>query len=206
MMKQLFLFAILLVGSSFLAPSSSAAIIQFDLLGFGGAGLLPSNERPTAASGTGSGGEIGPNGILFDDMAKILSVNVGWGSGNGYTDLTGTVNAGHIHTAGTGGGILAAGAVLIGFNLNPGVSDRPEDGFVQQNFVLDAAQETLLFNGDLYLNFHTLDNRGGEIRGNLVQAVAVPEPSSVIACAVISAGGVILVRRRRASTRTVSQR
>jgi len=63
-----------------------SAIIEFDLLGKAGPGLLPGNEAPTTP--VGSGGEIGA-GIFFNDVTLQLTINVGWGSGNGFTDLTG---------------------------------------------------------------------------------------------------------------------
>jgi hypothetical protein len=42
---------------------------------------------------------------------------------------------------------------------------------------LSAAQETDLLNGKYYINIHTANNGGGEIRGFLV---AVPEPSGAL--------------------------
>src|SRR5688572_14254694 len=72
-----------------------AAVIPFDLFGRSGAGLLGANENPTVVGG-GSGGELG-TGILFDDVTLVLSINVGWGTANGFTDLTGNTTLGHLH-------------------------------------------------------------------------------------------------------------
>jgi hypothetical protein len=56
----------------------------------------------------------------------------------------------------------------------------------------------LLSNQD-YINFHTVQNPGGEIRGQIVR---VPEPGSLalVACAL---GGIYLVTRRKAATLSV---
>ena len=73
----------------------NAATISYDLLGAAGAGLLPGNEPGTIIGGTG--GEIGA-GISLDDVTNILTINVGWGSGNGpFTDLSSNVSNQHIH-------------------------------------------------------------------------------------------------------------
>ena len=80
-----------------LVASANAATIQFDLQGTAGFGLLGGNENPAVPSGQGgSGGEIGA-GISYDDGSNVLTINIAWGSGNGFTDLTGDATAGHIH-------------------------------------------------------------------------------------------------------------
>ena len=182
------------------STSTNAAIVTFDLLGVAGPGLLPGNERPVAASGTGSGGEIGPTGIVFDDVTKLLTVNVGWGSQRGFTDLTGVVNAGHLHTAGPGGGIGGFGGVLQGLTI---ADNSADNGLVSTSITLSAPQEALLLAGDTYLNFHTTANGGGEIRGNLV-ATAIPEPGSMIPLAVLLALFAMIYRRRMMQSSAVA--
>ena len=76
---------------SFISSAASAAIVQFDLQGQAGSGLLPGNEL-AAVVGGGTGGEVG-GGITFDDVTKVLTLNVGWGSGQGFTDLSGDATA-----------------------------------------------------------------------------------------------------------------
>jgi subtilisin family serine protease len=70
-----------------------------------------------------------------------------------------TLTAGHIHTgpAGING--------PVAHMLNPAV-----DGIsrLADEVVLTAAEETLLLNGGLYVNFHTAANPGGELRGQIV--------------------------------------
>lgn len=177
-----------------LAMHASASIIPFDLQGTAGFGMLGGNEFPAVAGG-GSGGEIG-SGIFYDDFSKILTLNVGWGSGNGFTNLMGTVTAAHIHgpTASTGTAAFAENAGVL-FSLGgstPGFnSSGTNGGWTNTTATLSAAQETNLFNGQLYLNAHTPTNPGGEIRGQLV---AAPEPSSAVLAALGLAG---LASRRR---------
>lgn len=166
-----------------LALPASSAVLSFDLQGLGGSGLLGTNEVPNATGGTG--GEI-LGGITFDDVSKILTVNVGWGSGQGFTDLTGTANAAHLHGPAPQN---ANGGVLQGFSINDNSADN---GFISQSLTLTAPQETALLDGLTYINIHTAANGGGEMRGNLVQ---VPEPSSA---ALGLLAGLLFFRRKRA--------
>ena len=155
----------------FTAPLARAVVVQFDLQGTAGPGLLPGNQNPATTGGTG--GELG-TGISFDNVSKMLTVNVGWGSTNGFTDLSSTPTAAHIHgpTVSTAPGSYTENAgVLFPLTINSGTA--------QGNTItallgpLSAAQEGYLTNGQLYLNVHTAINGGGEIRGNLVLSPTV---------------------------------
>jgi hypothetical protein len=179
------------VVSAFLAfaLSAHAAIINLDLLGKAGAGLLAGNENGTILGTPGSGGEIGA-GIFLNDVTLQLTVNVGWGSGNGFLNLTSNANNSHIHgpTAASGAGAFTQDANVL-FNL-PRVSDSLSNGSISTTVTLTPTQVTELLAGRYYVNVHTGTNGGGEIRGNIV----VPEPSNL---ALISLGGFFLARRRR---------
>ena len=63
------------------------------------------------------------------------------------------------------------------------------------NTTLLAQVENLL-NGRAYLNFHTVQNPGGEIRGNF--NAVIPEPSTYVLMASGLAGVGLIARRRRA--------
>ena len=76
--------------------SAEAHMISFDLVGKAGAGLLSGNQNQPINGTPGSGGESG-SGIVFNDQTAVLTINVAWGSGNGFTNLTGNATAGHIH-------------------------------------------------------------------------------------------------------------
>lgn len=188
-MKTTFLAALTLA----LASSAQAAIIQFDLLGKGSAGLSSTNENVVVTGVPGTGGESGA-GIFFDDITKILTINVAWGSGNGFTNLTGNATAGHIHGPTVSGGTASFtenGGVLVGLDSLPGWNPSSISGGVTNGtLTLTAPQEAALLAEKTYINIHTGTNGGGEMRGNLV---VVPEPSH----AILSLVGLVLLGTRR---------
>jgi hypothetical protein len=181
----------LLLASFLLASVAPAATILFDLQGQAGFGLLPGNET-TAVSGTpGTGGEIGA-GISFDNFTNVLTINVGWGTGNGFTNLTGAATASHIHGPTPSSGTAAfTQAVGVLFNLTRNDSTA-NAGFISTTVNLTGAQATELLAGRYYINIHTSTNSGGEIRGNLV---AVPEPGRAMLSALALLA--LITRRRR---------
>ncbi|MEQ1853205.1 MAG: CHRD domain-containing protein [Chthoniobacteraceae bacterium] len=169
-----------------LALQASAALIPFNLQGQAGSGLLSGNETGAVAGTPGSGGEIGA-GITFDDVSKVLTINVGWGTSNGFTNLTGAISGAHIHGPAitptpftTTAGVvvnLQTNAVTTGYtSASFTTTTSASAGTSSGSVTLDATREAQLMASQLYINIHTATNGGGEIRGNLV---AVPEPSSV---------------------------
>lgn len=191
-MKTLLLTSILTVFAAW-APAQAATIL-FSLEGSAGSGLLPGNETGILNGTPGSGGVVG-SGISFDDLTMTLSIDIGWGSGNGFTDLTGVATAGHIHGPTASGGTAAfvenAGPLLF-LSTESGWDASASSGGFQGDFTLTAGQAIDLMDGKLYINVHTATNGGGEIRGNLV---VVPEPSSSFLIA--AALGTVCLRRRR---------
>jgi hypothetical protein len=174
--------------------SVQAATFNFDLLGQAGPGLIIGNEVPTVPASGGSGGEVGA-GISYDDVLNYLTINVGWGSGMGFTDLTGTTTAGHIHgptPSNAPGSFSEAVSPLITLHTLPGWNSSATNGGFSGTLILTEEQESFLFDGRLYFNAHTSANPGGEIRGNLV-----PEPATIGLFA-LGAVGVLLLARRRA--------
>ena len=170
---------------------ASAATILFDLQGTGGSGMLNTNEPGSITGGTG--GEVGA-GIFYDDVANLLTINVGWGSSQGFTDLSSASNNSHIHgpTAGNNGaGFTQTAGVL--FNLTRSSNAVTGGIFTTAPITLSAAQEIDLLNGKYYINIHTANNGGGEARGFLV--VAVPEPSHAV-CAILGLS-IMAFRRKR---------
>jgi len=140
--------------------------VQFDLIGTAGSGLLFGNE-PAVASG-GTGGEVGA-GISFDPGTNILTLNVGWGSSQGFTDLSSSSNNSHIHgptAANNGSGFTQTAGVL--FNLSRSSNAVTGGTFTTTLVTLTAGQATDLNNGKYYINIHTVNNGGGELRGFLV--------------------------------------
>ena len=175
-----------------LVASAHATLLDFDLTGIAGPGLLPGNEPGSITGGTG--GEIGA-GIIYDDVLNLLTVsNIGWGSSQGFTDLSSIANNSHIHgptTNNNGNGFTQTAGVL--FNLTRSSSAATGGTFTNAPITLTAAQETDLLNGKFYVNLHTANNGGGEIRGFLVPA-PVPEPATA-GLAVL--GTLALLRRNR---------
>lgn len=179
------------------ATLASATIIQIDLIGKGGSGLLSGNENGTINGTPGSGGEVGA-GISYDDASNDLTINIGWGTGNGFINLSGNATAGHIHgtTASNAPASFNENAgVLIGLDGLGGWNANASSGGLTGTVNLSAGQETALLNGQLYINVHTAVNGGGEIRGQLI---AVPEPSTY--AALLGLAGLAFATWRRRQT------
>ena len=180
--------------------SAQGATVAFDLFGKAGQGLLSANENPPGGTlnGTpGNGGELG-TGILFDDVTRVLTINVGWGTGNSasFANLSGSATVGHIHgvTPSTGtAAYLENVGVLYNLFDQPGWNNSASAGGFNGSITIAANHVSALMNGQLYLNVHTSANTGGEIRGNLVP---VPEPSTYTLFALGGLGLLGWMRRR----------
>ena len=155
--------------------SVQAHMISFDLLGKAGSGLISGNQNQTINGTPGSGGEVGA-GIVFNDQTGVLNIEVAWGSGNGFTNLTGNATAGHIHgpTASNAPASFNEDApVLINLDDTAGWNPSATNGGITRSVTLTSTQITQLFAGRLYINVHTAANGAGEIRGNLVRQAFV---------------------------------
>ena len=192
-MKNIILIVIIGLLSAAKLPG---ATILFDLRGTAGTGLLIGNENPAVITG-GSGGEVGA-GITYDNVSRILTLNLGWGASNGFTNLTGSTTGGHIHGPTTSGGTAAFtqnASVLFSLDTLPGWnSSASAGGLTNGTVTLTAAQETELLAGRYYVNVHTTTNSGGEIRGYLT---AVPEPDRA---GLIGLGIILSALRRKRKT------
>jgi hypothetical protein len=179
-----------------MASAANAAVIQFDLFGKAGAGLLSGNENHVINGIAGSGGEV-LGGISFDDATNLLTLNFGFGSANGFGDLTGNASAAHIHGPTASGGSASYtqnAGVKYGLNTLPGWNPSATGGgMTGVTVAINPGDVAALLDGRFYINVHTPANGSGEIRGNLVP---IPEPAGAVLGMV--AGGVLLLRRRRA--------
>ena len=176
---------------------TQAALIPFDLKGTAGTGLLGGNEAPTPVVGGGSGGEMS-TGIVFNDVTLVLTIITGWGSANGFTNLTGAATAGHLHGPTASGGTAAftqSAAPKYTIDSLAGWNPSASAGGFNGTVTILAADVVALENGQFYMNIHTATNGGGEIRGYLT---VVPEPSSA-ALLMTGALGMLARRRRRAT-------
>ena len=178
-----------------LVSTANAAIIPFDLIGTAGAGLLPGNEPGSITGGTG--GEVGA-GITFDNVLNQLTINVGWGSSQGFVNLSSLANNSHVHgptATNNGNGFTEVAGTIFTLTRS---SNAVTGGTITQTLSYSAAQATDLLNGKHYINLHTVNNGGGEIRGFLV---AVPEPSSLglAALGLLGVASGSRIRRRKAA-------
>lgn len=97
-----------------------------------------------ADTGVGTGTIMGS----YDDGTMLLDYTITW------QDLTSMVTNMHFHL----GAVGISGGVALGI---PGPWSSPQVG---TGIILDAAQELDLLSGDWYVNVHTSDFGGGEIR------------------------------------------
>jgi hypothetical protein len=146
---------------------SDAAIVNFDVSPPGtspGVGLSPLNEVPPATNSTGSGNALA---FMFDTDTRLLSFAIGYGSAAGYDDLLSRATAMHIHGPAPVG---SNASVLINLGPNHFPAPNPARGgvifgsvVVPTNIVAD------LLAGLHYVNIHTTNYSGGEIRGQLIR-------------------------------------
>ena len=131
--------AIAFAGALALTTSSMAAMVNFN------ASLSGKSEvPPNATTGTGS------VTATYDDASKKLS----W-KGT-YSGLTGPATAAHFH-----------GPAPEGKNAGVMVPISPNGPSFEGSATLNDAQAKALMDGDMYVNIHTADNKGGELRGQL---------------------------------------
>jgi len=175
---------------------SQAALIQFDLLGKAGPGLLRLNEAPVVPLTGGSGGEIG-SGIVFNDVTRDLAISIGWGSGHGFADLTGDAIDGHVHAPTPNlppASFNEATAPLVVLTGLPGWNPSNTNGSFVGNVTIPQADVAALLQGRLYINIHTPAHPDGEIRANLMP-VPEPELNLMLAFGGLALAGALLRRR-----------
>ena len=138
--------------------------------------------------------------------ATIVGIDV---NGTQSADANDNLVNAHIHAAPTGG--TATFPVVWGFHGTPANNSNPADGGVvptpggvggtfTATWDLNegnggtnlTAQLPNIFAGRSYINFHTTQFGGGEIRGTLVE---VPEPSAALLA--LGATSLLALRRRR---------
>jgi hypothetical protein len=163
--------------------------------------LLGANEiPPTGSPGTGTAV------VVLDPVAQTLQLTVS------FANLTSNDIAAHIHCclpspfATVNVGVATTVPAFLGFPLQvtSGSYTSPafdltqptiyNPAFVSSQGGLSQAESALIAgieNGETYLNIHTTNFGGGEIRGFLVptSATPVPEPSSLL---LFSAGMTVL--------------
>ncbi len=114
----------------------------------------------------------------YDDVSNLLNYSISW------ADLTSAVTNIHFHLGAPG----VPGGVQLGV---PSPFSSPEIG---SGIVLNTSQETNLLAGNWYVNVHTSNFGGGEIRGQVL-VTPVPEPTTGI-MAMLSIAGCMSRRKR----------
>ena len=142
-MKKNLLYSVALVASLFV---TSAFAQQYTFV----ANLDPSNETPDPLATPRSGLSVGVATVNDDGTSSVLVIVSAF---NNETPIT----ASHVHIGepGVGGPVICP---LAGPEFtNPVIA----------NCTFDVDQTNALFNGNLYVNVHTMAHPGGEIRDQL---------------------------------------
>lgn len=139
--------------------------------------VLQAGTNGGFGGGTGNG-----TGVIsgdYDDVTDLLNYTITW------QDLTSAVTNMHFHFGAPGVG----GGVDLGI---PGPWISPQVGAAT---LTDPNHEPRLLAGDWYVNVHTSNFGGGEIRGQVLVSV-VPEPTTIGLALVAFLSTIALSRRR----------
>lgn len=137
---------------------AAAAILNYDVHLDGNVQQVPVNGSPG----------VGEAFLALDDVANTLNINLT------YSGLTSPATNAHIHSAPPG----TNGPVIIPFVPAGFVTGLASGSFIA-SLNLTALQVADILSGDTYINIHTPNFPGGEIRGNITAATLVPEPASL---------------------------
>ena len=180
--------SILLASAALLATplAANALVYQFN------ASINGAQEVPVSvATGTGLAT------LFYNDMGTLLTTDDSYSFSLSAFGLSGVATGFHIHAAALAGfnapvvvnlnsssfaSLNVGGTLLVG-----GAGVAPPNATFLSNLLASKA----------YVNLHTVTKPGGEIRGQLIQVTAVPEPSTyALLLAGIAALGFVARRRQ----------
>ena len=145
--------------------------LVFSLQGMAGSGLTSANEPGNVING--GSGDIGPTGIRVNLNSRTLSIDVHWGSANGFEDLSSDVEFMNMHGPTLDhapNNFTESVGVLTGLSpFDPSASSGSFVGEVQ----LSGTDLVDLLEGRFYVHLHTFDNPNGEARGYMIPEVRV---------------------------------
>ena len=186
-MRSLFTPLRLAVAAATLTVSvAPAAVITFS-------SEMTTGQEVPAPNLSGAANPLGSATAIFDTEARTLQGTMSW------SGLTSSAFMAHIHLRPPA---APTGPVLITYFMLPPESPLGTTGSINTGTLnLTEAQYNGLVaglpEGRLYFNLHTLQNRPGEIRGD-ISPQAVPEPGTWALLTAGLAGILLRAKRRRA--------
>ena len=162
---------------SLAAPASALGVHVYTLP------LSPAQEVPPVAS-AGSGACT----VTLDDVTGSVTVS------GFYTGLTSNATLAHIHGPAPVG--VNAG-IIVTLTHTGGTS-----GTISGGGTLSPANITNMLNGLTYVNVHTVNNGGGELRGQIVSGVPAMSWEWMAVLGVLAAAGGAFVLTRRPALAT----
>jgi hypothetical protein len=190
---------------------AQATVFTANMTNAGEPGNIQPTNSVTGAARTSSGTATFTLNAARTQLTMTATVNGIDITGTQSADTNDNLGNAHIHAAATGG--TTTFPVVWGFFGSPQNNNNPSDGSVvpfpagqvggtftatwdapEGNSGTNlATQLPNIFAGRSYINFHTTQFPGGEIRGTLTE---VPEPSSLLFA--VGSVGLLTLRRRKA--------
>jgi hypothetical protein len=169
-MRSYFLAVIVVLG---MAMPAQATLWSFPLIVLDGLQETP----PVVTTGTGTAS------ATIDDVSGAMTLS------GSFSNLIGTSNNFHLHGPAPPG---TPAGVIQGFPFDFGVTSGTFGG----NAVLSAANVAHVLAGNTYLNVHSTFRPGGEIRGQLLNPIRIPEPTTILMLMMSLAPGALIRRGR----------
>lgn len=147
-----------------------AQTMNFELQGMAEAGISAANEPAEVIDG--GSGDIA-SAISVNLSTGLLTIDIEWGSANGYIDLSSDIDFMNIHGPTEGvapGNFTSSTGTLTGLDgFDPSASSGGYTGQV----IFSQTNIRELLEGRFYIHLHTFVNNNGEARGYMIPDVVV---------------------------------